>query len=374
MVGGGSGGHILPVKALIEEIIKQKPKSNIVFWTDKKFFDLSKKIIGKKFFDVKIQLVVAGKFRRYRHGGISLKELFLNIRDVFLVLIGFWQSLARLIFNRPDVIFLKGGYVGLPVGMAAVMLRIPFVVHDSDTVLGLTNKILGKFAKRIAVSWPIENYTGALVNKMVFTGIPVSSDVLKYQNMPKEKIKKQLGFNSKKPLVVAVGGGLGARSVNLAIVHNLDNLLEKYTVVLVTGQGQYAEIKRKTVKYVEGGDFWLFDFLTDGLGELLAAADVVVARAGATTLVELMALKKAAIIVPNDFLTGGHQTKNALVLEKAHAVLKLDDQSLNNKLVDGINEIMGNVALRQKLETNIGRFANNSAAVDLAKLLIDVVK
>lgn len=329
-------------------------------------------MVGAKFSDVRIRRVVAGKLRRYRGSRISLKEGFLNLRDLLLVVVGFFQSLGRLVVWRPDVIFLKGGYVGLPVGLAAAVLGIPFAVHDSDAVLGLTNRILGRFAKKIAVSWPVENYTGKFVQKMVFTGVPVSDDVVKYQHAAPEKLKKQLGFDGKKPLLVAVGGGLGAKSINLALVQNLGDLLGKYAVVLVAGRAQYADVQKKTAKYAGSPDFRLFDFLTDGLGELLAAADVVVARAGATTIAELAVLQKAAILVPAEFLTGGHQSKNAAILEQAKAAVVIRDADLKRKLVGGVDKIMESAALKRELENNIRRFKNERAAADLARLIMDV--
>jgi UDP-N-acetylglucosamine--N-acetylmuramyl-(pentapeptide) pyrophosphoryl-undecaprenol N-acetylglucosamine transferase len=333
MVGGGSGGHILPVKALIEEIIKLEPAAEMAFWTDRKFFGLAEEIVGEKFGRVRIRKVAAGKWRRYNRGGISLAEWIWNARDLVLAGVGFLQSFFRFLVWRPNVVFVKGGYVGLPVGLAAVVLRIPLVTHDSDAVLGLTNRILGRFARKIAVSLPVENYGGELAKKMVWTGVPVSGDVWKYRGAGAEEMKRKLGFDVKRPLVAAVGGGLGARNINLAVVGKLERLTEKYGVVLVAGKAQYEEMRRATAGYDDEGKFQLFDFLT-----------------------------------------GGHQTKNAEVLEKAGAAVVVRDEDLERELMGKIGEMLGDRALKKRLEENLGRFANEKAAADLAKLVLGVVK
>jgi UDP-N-acetylglucosamine--N-acetylmuramyl-(pentapeptide) pyrophosphoryl-undecaprenol N-acetylglucosamine transferase len=160
----------------------------------------------------------------------------------------------------------------------------------------------------------------------------------------------------------------------LAVARNLTKLLEKNTVALVSGQQQYAEIKQMTLGQHDAKTFQLFDFLAGGLGELLAAADVVVARAGATTLAELMTLKKAAIIVPNEFLTGGHQTKNAAILEKAGAVMVVGSEKLEAELVDKVDDIMRNQKLKSELEANLASFAQESATSDLAMVVLRAAK
>ncbi|HZJ34543.1 MAG TPA: glycosyltransferase, partial [Candidatus Angelobacter sp.] len=147
-VGGGSGGHVTPVVAVLRELRRAHPKAEIQFWCDNKFAVQAREIMSN--FDAKIPVytIIAGKLRRYHHLSAMRQLLWpslvlSNIRDSFLVVVGFLQSVVKLITWRPDVVFTKGGYVCLPVGIAARILRIPLVIHDSDAHPGLTNRILG---------------------------------------------------------------------------------------------------------------------------------------------------------------------------------------------------------------------------------------
>src|SRR5690606_36158674 len=154
-VGGGSGGHVTPAVAVIREFKKLAPRATVRFWCDKGFIDRARSIIGAADESIELEPILGGKFRRYN--GISwwghLRRpsiVWPNVRDGFLVFVGFFQSLFKLMVWRPDVVFAKGGFVCMPVGLAAKLLRIPLVIHDSDAHPGLTNRVLGKFAQYIA--------------------------------------------------------------------------------------------------------------------------------------------------------------------------------------------------------------------------------
>ena len=211
VVGGGSGGHVTPVVAVVREIWKIRPRAKIEFWTDKKYYKNARKITVENGMDLRIRKVVAGKFRRYtnftfmaylQHFDIVLK----NIRDIFKNIFGFFQSLFRLIKNRPDAIFFKGGYVCLPVGAAAKLLKIPYVIHDSDAAPGLTNRLLAKKAKKVATGMPLEYYSYP-AEKAEWTGIPTSDEFRPVTSAKQKSLKKELGFDPEKPLLVVTGGG-----------------------------------------------------------------------------------------------------------------------------------------------------------------------
>ena len=231
VVGGGSGGHVTPVVAVVREIWKIRPRAKIDFWTDKKYYKNARKITVENGMDVDIKRVSAGKFRRYagfglmdylRHFDIVLN----NIADFFRLVAGFFQSLFRLIAHRPDVIFLKGGYVCLPVGMAARLLRIPYVIHDSDSVPGLTNRLLAKKAAKIATGMPLKYYNYP-EDRAEWTGIPISEEFKPVSEVKQKKLKKELGFDPDQKLVLATGGSLGAEDINLTIREILPELLKK---------------------------------------------------------------------------------------------------------------------------------------------------
>ncbi len=195
-----------------------RPRAQIEFWTDKKYYKNARKITVENGLDLKIRKVVAGKLRRYTNFTFvtylkNFDVVIKNIIDFFKTIIGLFQSFFRLLFKRPDVIFLKGGYVCLPVGVAAHILRIPYVIHDSDAAPGLTNRVLSKHATKIATGMPLEYYHYP-EDKAEWTGIPVSEEFNPVTAAKQKALKKELGFDSAKPLVVVTGGSQGSQHIN----------------------------------------------------------------------------------------------------------------------------------------------------------------
>ncbi|MGB2787244.1 MAG: glycosyltransferase, partial [Candidatus Saccharimonadaceae bacterium] len=179
--GGGSGGHVTPVVAVIREIRKKHPRAEIRFWCDNKFEPQARGIIHGFDDRIVVQSIASGKFRRYHQYAwwrqlFRLRDIVLpNIRDGFLVVVGFFQSIWRMIWWRPDVVFCKGGFVCLPIGLAAKLLGIPLVIHDSDAHPGLTNRVLGRFANQIATGASLEYYSYP-AERSRYVGIPVRPD------------------------------------------------------------------------------------------------------------------------------------------------------------------------------------------------------
>ncbi len=293
---------------------------------------------------------------------------------MFLVVAGFLQSLFKLIIWRPDVIFTKGGYVCLPVGVAAYLLNIPIVVHDSDAHPGLTNRILGRWARRIATGAPLENYNYP-ADKSSYVGIPIAAEYHKFSEKERTQAKKRWGINPDKPLVVVTGGGLGATRINDAIAISLEKLLKLSSVVLVSGNAQYDELRSITPKNDE--NFQLYPFISDDFVSLLGAADVVIARAGATTIIELASLEKPIILIPNAKLSGGHQLKNAEVYNQKKAAVIVDEDELvanPNLVVTAVEDILSNPIKSKKMAQIFSTFARPGAAKDVANMIISSVK
>jgi UDP-N-acetylglucosamine--N-acetylmuramyl-(pentapeptide) pyrophosphoryl-undecaprenol N-acetylglucosamine transferase len=325
---------------------------------------------------IKVQPIVAGKLRRYHKLSVIRQLLQVrtivapNIVDGFKLGIGTIQSIGMLLWWRPDVIFSKGGFVCLPVGVAAHVLRIPLVIHDSDAHPGLTSRILSRWAKVIATGAPLKHYNYPK-SRSHYVGIPVMSAAKPYSAAKQRETKEKLGFSQHEPLVVITGGGLGAASLNDAVIKVLDDLLAFTSVALVAGKAN-IEVLDQTVK--KRSNLQIHGYLPpDFMHEMLGAADVVVSRAGATTLLELAALAKPSIIVPNEHLTGGHQVKNAAVYKQAKAIVVVEDTQLVSNpltLVDAINATLLNKQTMKKLSANIHEFAKPNAAKDMAKLII----
>lgn len=361
--------------AVLSEIKKTKPDSEIRFWCDRKFFSQAASIIANFDADIKVEKIIAGKFRRYHHVSwlrqlTWLSVVLLNIRDAFFALTGYLESLVKMMLWRPDVVFTKGGYVCLPVGLAARTLNIPLVIHDSDAHPGLTNRILGKWATMIATGAPLEYYNYPL-DKARYVGIPVAKEFREFSTDEQLKAKEQWGINPSRPLVVVTGGGLGASRINDAVVLRLDKLLTMCSIVLISGIWQYDEIRSLTPENSE--NFQLHAFVSKDMASLMGAADIVVARAGATTILELAALAKPTILVPNAKLTGGHQLKNAAVYLKESAVKLVNDEVMVQDpdiLVKAIRELLDDPKHSQAMGRKLQSFSRPNAARDVADMII----
>ena len=297
-----------------------------------------------------------------------------NIGDGFLVLFGVIQSLAKLIFWRPNVVFTKGGYVCLPVGFAAHVLRIPLVIHDSDAHPGLTNRVLSRWASAIATGAPLKyyHYPPEISN---YVGIPISGSFHEFSRTERIKARKEWGIDQHNPLIVVTGGGLGAKRINDATVQVLPQLMELGTVVLISGALQYDELLPVTPH--DDNRFQLHAFVSKGMADLLGAADVVVTRAGATTILELAALSKPTVLVPNGKLTGGHQLKNAKVYKDARAVKIVDEESMvvdPTLLTGAISDVLGHREASEAMAKRFATFARPNAAKDMADMILHAVK
>lgn len=321
-----------------------------------------------------VKRLSSGKLRRYTnftfwdylcHFGMILGNFF----DGFRILWGILQSFWRLVFNRPDVIFLKGGYVCLPVGIVAGFLKIPYVIHDSDAAPGLTNRVLAKKAKVIATGMPLDFYKYP-EGRAVWTGIPISENFRPVSKTIQKQEKEALGFDKNRPLLVVTGGSLGALHINEAITKILPDLLGKCSVALITGHESYENFKHLESEFTD--NFQLIEFATD-MPKYFVAADLVVSRSGASTMSELSSMKKAVILVPNHKLPGFHQVKNAENYVEAGAALLVRDAEWGideKELLKAIEKLLGDEELRVKISKKLGSFAKNDAAAELAKLVL----
>ncbi len=363
---------------MLRELRLKEPTAELRFWCDKSFASQAKATLASFDATLRTDTIVSGKLRRYNHLSffqqLTVPSLVVhNVRDLFFVGFGVLQSIVKMVTWRPDVVFTKGGYVCLPVGIAARILRIPLVIHDSDAHPGLTNRILSRWAKTIATGAPLKYYPYDHA-KSHYVGIPINTSFRPFNDDEKKAAKKKWGLDMSKPLVVITGGGLGATRINNVVVQSLEALRQLASVVLVSGAAQYDELR--AIVPSDGADFQLHPYVTD-MVTLLGAADVVVARAGATTLLELAALKKPTILIPNARLTGGHQLKNAAVYESAKAVVVVDEDRMEhdpNILVRAISEIIADQATSTAMAQRFGEFSLPNAASDMARLILKAIR
>jgi UDP-N-acetylglucosamine--N-acetylmuramyl-(pentapeptide) pyrophosphoryl-undecaprenol N-acetylglucosamine transferase len=380
LTGGGSGGHITPLLSLAHAIKSQEPKCNIVYIGHKgDNFDTQRQTYHD--FDF-VGFVNGGKFRRY-HGESVLRQLFdlktvaLNIRDFFRFINSIgkaWRILARV---RPNVVFSKGGFVAVPVGIAAKIRGIPIVTHDSDALPGLANKIIGRWATVRATGMPVEFYNYPK-DTAVYTGIPTDPRIKPATKELQNRYKKEININPDQQVLLVAGGSLGARSVNdkmLKIVPELLTTYPKLHIVHIAGMQSEEEIK-KQYKLLLEGDTKKITILgyTSELYKYIEAADLIVSRAGATAVAEFAIAQKACILIPNPLLTGGHQVKNAESLLKIGAVETLDNNASAEMLLGKIVKLLSDSTKRSSLAKKLSSTAKLDAADHLAKILIQIAK
>lgn len=319
--------------------------------------------------------ISAGKFRRVHGGGFlgvlaQPAILARNLADLFRVARGIWQCLWIIRGFDPDIIFIKGGFVGLPVGLAARLLHRPYVIHESDLEPGLTNRILAPRAAAVAVGFPAEQYRGwKLKSPIVFTGSPIRQEYLGYHRLEgiiHFKLRPEL------PVLLVTGGSQGAAGINRAVVKVLPELLKRCQIIHLTGENEidHVRFELRHQEALKDNRYRVLPFLLHDMGLALAAADIVVARAGAQTIAELAALGKPTILVPNTQMAG-HQVANAKLLGRSGAARVIrDDQLTGPKLQAEVLRLLDDPKEQASLSAAIRQFAQPQASKELAKLIL----
>ncbi|MBR4333674.1 MAG: undecaprenyldiphospho-muramoylpentapeptide beta-N-acetylglucosaminyltransferase [Clostridia bacterium] len=273
LTGGGTAGHVTPHMAILPHLLKEGYDVHYI-GTENGIEHQMMNLPGVTYHAVK-----SGKLRRYFD--------WQNFIDPFRVIAGAFQS-ARLMGKlKPDVCFSKGGFVSVPVVVGAWLHKVPVICHESDLTPGLANKICSKFARRVATTFP--ECAKALGAKGVFTGTPMRPQLF---SGTREKGLQLTGFSGNKPILLMMGGSIGAQRVNEALRAALPKLLETMDVLHLTGKGNLDESLNTLPGYRQ------FEFLSDDLPDALACADLVLSRAGSNAICEFQALKKPMLLVP----------------------------------------------------------------------------
>lgn len=320
----------MPNIALIEALQKQSSETEILYLGTRK--GMEKKLVQP--LGVKYRGILCGKLRRY----FSWKNI-----DLLLFPVGIVQSFFYLVSFRPSFIFCKGGYVSLPVAIGAWLARVPVILHESDVVPGLANKIGAWFARTVCVSFSeSEKYFGK--KKVIVTGNPVRERVL---HGDAQEAKKITGLHKSLPALLVLGGSLGAESVNQIIFGNLSPLLRKFQVLHICGKEKMKseDDLKKLLHHSEQNlleNYRAFEFVKDELPHFYALADVVITRAGANTLAEISELRKPALVVPlGKAVSRGDQIVNANIFAKNHEAIVLAEDEINSeKFFASIDELI----------------------------------
>lgn len=380
LTGGGSGGHITPLIAVATELKRQLPDAKVVL-VGQRGDPFGARLSSDDHFD-ESYFISAGKFRRYHNNGlrwlIDVKTFLLNARDFFKFIIGIVQSWRLLRKVKPDAIFIKGGFVGVPVGLAAAALKVPYLTHDSDALPGLANRIISRWAEFNAVALPAAEYKMYPKEKIVTVGIPLRKEYSAVSSADKIAARKKLGFTNDQPIILLTGGGLGASRLNKLFVGIAPDLQAKFKGLMIVHQaGEKLEAEVKTSynrlgNKIDQRRVKVLGYCSD-LYNYSAAADVIVTRAGATTLAEFGAQHKPCVVVPNPDLTGGHQILNAEALSKRDAAEVVQEgKSAGLELFQRIEALLGDHDRADQLANNLSELTVQDSASKLSELLIRI--
>lgn len=345
LTGGGTAGHVTPNIALMPELKKRGYSISYIG----SYEGMEKNMItetGTPYYGV-----TTGKLRRY----IDLK----NITDPFKVVKGYFEARSHLKKIKPDVIFSKGGFVAVPVVRAAKSLKIPVIIHESDMTPGLANKICIPCAAKVCCNFP-ETMQYLPKEKAVLSGSPIRSELFEGD---KARGLAFCGFNDQKPVLLIMGGSLGAVAVNNAIRAILPELLKEYQVIHLCGKGKTDDSFNGIPGYVQ------YEFIKDELRDLMAAADLFISRAGANAICEILALRKPNILIPLPAgASRGDQILNAESFQKqGFSYLLPEEEITNEKLLAAIRDVYQNRASYKKAMDA----SNQNQAIDIIAGLID---
>ena len=323
LTGGGTAGHVTPNIAMIPRLKDLGYTISYIGSND----GIEKKLIED--FKIPYYCISSGKLRRY----FDIK----NFSDPFKVLKGYIQARKILKKLEPDIVFSKGGFVTVPVVLAAKHRKIPTIIHESDMTPGLANRLCIPSATKVCCNFP-ETVTHLPSEKAVLTGTPIRQELL--SGNP-DKAREFTGLNNDKPVILIIGGSLGSVIVNDAIRNVLPQLLEKFQIIHLCGKGKLDETLTNTDGYLQ------YEYIKEELADLFALADIVISRAGANAICEISALEKPNLLIPlSANASRGDQILNANSFERLGYSKVLAEENLNDEvLVEAINSLYEN---RQK--------------------------
>ncbi len=349
--GGGTGGHIFPAIAIANALKKMNPENEILFVGAEGRMEMEKvPAAGYKIEGLKI----SGIQRK-----LSVKNFLLPVKIVKSVL----KAKSIIKDFSPDVAIGVGGYASGPLLYAAAALKIPTLIQEQNSYAGITNKILSKRARVICVAYEgMEKYFPS--GKIIVTGNPVREDMINITGK-KEEACRFFGLDKNKKTVLVIGGSLGARTINESIASSLKEFQENgHQLIWQTGSA-YAEKAEQMVAALNGKGIFTFNFI-QRMDFAFAAADLVISRAGASSVSELSLVAKPAILVPSPNVAEDHQTKNAMALVNRKAALMVTDAEAKEKLLQTAWALLEDELKLKSLSENISRMAIKDSALRIA--------
>lgn len=319
LTGGGTAGHVTPNIALLPGLKELGYEIHYIG----SYEGIESKLIAD--FDIPYYGIATGKFRRY----LDPK----NLTDPFRVIKGYTEARKLLKQIQPDIVFSKGGYVSVPVVRAAASLKIPCIIHESDMTPGLANKLCIPVAEKVCCNFP-ETMQYIPEEKAILTGSPIREELSKGNKIAALDL---CGFDANNPVIMVIGGSLGAANVNKAVRDALPELLKDFQVVHICGKDKIDNMLLTTKGYKQ------FEYVKAELKDIFAMSDVVISRAGANAICELLALKKPNILIPLMAGSRGDQILNAKSFEsQGYSKVLMEDDITNQLLIDTVHELYFN--------------------------------
>lgn len=364
--GGGTGGHFYPIIAVAQKLNKMLEREKVA---NVELFYLSTEPYNERLlFDNKITFkqVTAGKRRTY----FSIENFF----DIFKTGWGIVKAFFQMFALYPDVVFSKGGFASFPTLVAAKIFRIPVIIHESDSAPGRVNAWAGKFAQKIAISYP-EAAQYFPSGRTALTGNPIREDLMRPSG---KDAYKELGLEPGVPTVLILGGSLGARKINEILVTLAPRLVEKYQVIHQTGDANIDEVRTLVGGLLAGNPhasrYHLFGYLDTNMMRMSAeAATVVVSRAG-SAIFEIAAWGIPAILIPITESNADHQRKNAFAYARAGGATVIEESNLNPTiLLSEIERVLSDKIKYNEMKQNALAFARPDSAEKIAEQIIAVL-
>lgn len=345
LTGGGTAGHVTPNIALIPFLKKSGYQISYIG----SYEGIEKKLIEE--LDIPYYGISSGKLRRY----FDIK----NFTDPFRVLKGFSNAKKHLKDLSPDIIFSKGGFVAVPVVLAAKRLKIPVIIHESDMTPGLANRLCIPSAARICCNFP-ETLASLPEEKAVLTGTPIRRELLAGNKL---NALNFCNFTANKPVIMVIGGSLGSASVNDAVRSILPELLKDFQIIHLCGKGKVDASLEGVTGYVQ------YEYIKKELPDMFALADLVISRAGANAICEISSLAKPNLLIPlSAKASRGDQILNARSFERQGYSMVLEEESLTSqKLLDAIRELYAD---RNRYITAM----KNSSHTDSIQVIMDLIE
>ncbi|MCR5580372.1 MAG: undecaprenyldiphospho-muramoylpentapeptide beta-N-acetylglucosaminyltransferase [Pseudobutyrivibrio sp.] len=345
MTGGGTAGHVTPNLALAPFL----KKSGYEIYYIGSYTGIEKKLVESA--GITYYGISSGKLRRYHD--------WKNFTDPFRVIKGFGEANQLLKHLKPDVVFSKGGFVSVPVIMAAARLHIPAIIHESDMTPGLANKLAIPFASKVCCNFP-ETIKYLPEGKAVHTGSPIREELF---SGSKEKGYEFTGFTADKPVILIMGGSIGSKFINNAVWSSLDELLDKFQIVHLVGKGNI------NTELTDKKGYQQYEFLSTQLNDIFAMTSLMISRAGANSISEILALKIPNILIPlSAAASRGDQILNAASYEKQGFSTVLQEEDLTSELL--INSVKDVYSRRDEIINCMSQ----SKLLDANAVIMDLIQ